>query len=63
MRIDHLFGDIFTAAAATGDGQVSLNFVQRRGPAIHDVADLAITDGMTNADVHSCDPGISMVGS
>ena len=52
MSLNNFSRRIFASAAAAGDRQLQLHFVQRTGAAIYDFADLAITDGITEADVH-----------
>jgi hypothetical protein len=52
VGLDDLAGRVFAPAAAARDGELALNLVERVGAAIHDLADLAITDGMADADVH-----------
>jgi hypothetical protein len=46
MVLNHFSRRILAPATAAGDGQLQLHFVQRAGAAIHDFADLAITDGI-----------------
>jgi len=52
MSLNHFSRRILASAAAAGDGQLLLHFVQRAGAAIHDFANLAITDGIAQANVH-----------
>jgi hypothetical protein len=52
VRIDDLAGRVFACAAAAGDWKVSLHFAQRLSTAVDNLADLTITDGATNTDVH-----------
>src|SRR5688500_17780324 len=56
LVIDELPRRVFTLTAAAGNGQVDLDFTQRRGTAIHYLADLAVADGMTNTHVHTLRP-------
>jgi hypothetical protein len=50
--VDDLAGAVFTLAAAIGHGQVGLDSAQRIRATIYDLANLAITDSVTQADVH-----------
>jgi hypothetical protein len=52
MVLNNFSRRIFASTAAAGDGQLQLHFVQRSGALIHDFADLAITDGIAQANVH-----------
>jgi hypothetical protein len=49
---DDLASAVFTLAAAVGDREVRLDRAQGIGAAIYDLANLAITDTVTQADVH-----------
>ena len=53
MAIDDFARRVFAAAAAARDRQVGLDFAKRLGSAVYDLADLAIANGSTNADVHT----------
>lgn len=52
MGFDHGASRVFASTAATRDRQMRLHFIERRRPAVHDFADLAVADGMAEADVH-----------
>jgi hypothetical protein len=52
MRLNHFSRRIFAAAAAAGDWQAHLDVEQRRRTLIDSLADLAVADGMAQADVH-----------
>jgi hypothetical protein len=52
MRLNHFSRRIFASAAAAGDRQAHLDIEQRRRTLIDGLADLAVADGMTEADVH-----------
>jgi hypothetical protein len=52
LASDDFLCSVFTATAATGDREVALNFRQRTGTAVHDFADLTITDAIAETDVH-----------
>jgi hypothetical protein len=52
MRLNHFSRRIFASTAAAGDRQAHLDFEQRRGALIHGLANLAIADGIANANVH-----------
>jgi hypothetical protein len=52
MSLNNFSRRIFASTAAAGDRQLHLHFVQRRGAPIHDFADLAIADGIAQANVH-----------
>jgi hypothetical protein len=49
---DDLAGAVFALAATVGDRQVGLDRAQGIGAAIYDLANLTITDTVTQADVH-----------
>jgi len=52
MSLNNFSRRIFASAATARDRQLQLHFVERAGTAIHDFADLAITDGIAQANVH-----------
>jgi hypothetical protein len=52
MVVDDLACAVFALTAAIGHWQVRLDRTQRVRAAIHDLANLAITDSVTQADVH-----------
>lgn len=52
MSLNNFSRRILATAAATGDWQLQLHFVQRTGATIDDFADLAIADGIAQANVH-----------
>jgi hypothetical protein len=52
MVLNNFSRRILAPTAATGDRQLLLDFVQRSGASIHDFADLAIADGIAQANVH-----------
>jgi hypothetical protein len=52
MVLNNFSRRILASAAAAGDRQLQLYFVQRSGALIHDFADLAIADGIAQANVH-----------
>lgn len=52
MAFDDFLRGVFAAATAVGDGEIALDFRQRAGAAIHDFANLTITDSVTETDVH-----------
>jgi hypothetical protein len=52
MRLNHFSRRIFASAAAAGDWQAHLDVEQRRRTLIDSLADLAVADGMAQADVH-----------
>jgi hypothetical protein len=52
MVLNNFSRRILASTAATGDRQLQLHFVQRRGASIHDFADLTIADGIAQTDVH-----------
>jgi hypothetical protein len=52
MRLNHFSRRFFATAAAAGDRQTHLYFEQRTGALIDSISDLAIADGVTQADVH-----------
>jgi len=49
---DYLAGGVFTATAAGTNGKLALNFEQRARTVIDGIADLTVTDGVANANVH-----------
>jgi hypothetical protein len=53
LASNDFLGSVFTATAAAGDREVALNFRQRTGTAIHDFADLTITDAIAKTNVHA----------
>ncbi len=64
MSLNNFSRRILASTAAAGDGQLQLDFVQRAGAAVHDFADLAIADGIAQADVHGfeADPEYPRIG-
>lgn len=52
MSLNNFSRRILATAAAAGDRQVPLHLGQGIRTAIDDLADLAIADGMTQANVH-----------
>jgi hypothetical protein len=52
MSLNNFSRRILASPAAAGDWQLLLHFVQRCGASIHDFADLAIADGIAQANVH-----------
>src|SRR5690349_9454506 len=52
MSLNNFSRRIFALAAATRDRKVPLHFRERLGPAVDDLADLAIADGAAKADIH-----------
>ena len=52
MVLNNFSRRILASAAAAGDWQLQLYFVKRGGAFIHDFADLAIADGIAQANVH-----------
>jgi hypothetical protein len=52
MRLNHFSRRIFASTATAGDRQAHLDIEQRRRALIDSLADLAVADGMTQADVH-----------
>ena len=52
MSLNNFSRGLFATAAATGDRQMPLHLGKRPGAAVDDLADLAIADGMTQANVH-----------
>ena len=52
MVLNNFSRRIFASTAAAGDWQLHLYFVERSGALIHDFADLAIADGIAQANVH-----------
>ena len=53
MVLNNFSRRILASTAAARDGQLLLDFVERSGAPIHDFADLAIADGIAQANVHS----------
>jgi hypothetical protein len=53
LASDDFLCGVFTAPAAAGDREVALNFRQGTGAAVHDFADLAITDAIAKTNVHA----------
>jgi len=66
LLVDDLAGGLFAAAAAAADGQATLYVEERRRPTLDLLANIAIGDGMADADVHdqvlSKRPTIGSVG-
>jgi hypothetical protein len=52
MVLNNFSRRIFASTAAARDRQLQLYLVQRSGTAIHDFTDLAIADGIAQANVH-----------
>jgi hypothetical protein len=52
MSLNNFSRRILASTAAAGDRQLQLYFVERCGAPIHDFADLAIADGIAQANVH-----------
>jgi hypothetical protein len=52
MRLNYFSRRFLATAAAAGDWQAHLDFQQGCRPLIDNLADLAIADGMTHANVH-----------
>jgi hypothetical protein len=52
MSLNNFSRRIFASTAAAGDWQLQLYFVQRAGASIHNFSDLAIADGIAQANVH-----------
>ena len=52
MFVDDFSRGVLAGATAAAHGQATLHFEQRPRAFIHGFADLAIGDGMTNANVH-----------
>ena len=55
VRRDHFARRVFAGSAAVCDGQVDLNFAQRRAAPLDGFADLAIGDGIAETHVHGCE--------
>jgi hypothetical protein len=52
LLVDNLASRVFAAAAAAADRQVTLYVEERRRPTLDFLANIAIGDGMADADVH-----------
>jgi len=52
MRLNHFSRRILASTAATSDWQPHLDFKQRLGALVDDLANLAVADGIAHADVH-----------
>jgi uncharacterized tellurite resistance protein B-like protein len=52
MRLNHFSRRILASTAAAGDWQAHLDREQRVRALIDSLADLAVADGMAQADVH-----------
>ena len=63
MSLDHFLSGVFATTAAVRDGQVGLDLGQAFGPAVHDLANLSITDPVAQADVHGIRPEIDLMRS
>jgi hypothetical protein len=53
MSLNNFSRRILASAAAAGDRQLQLYFVERSGAPIDDFTDLTIADGIAQANVHS----------
>jgi hypothetical protein len=52
MVLNNFSRRILASTAAAGDRQLQLHFIERSGAPIHDFADLTITDGIAQTNVH-----------